>query len=332
METSHRDDSPSRRKALGLLVVPLAAIGAPGLLSACSKSDRSAGAGGDSAGGDSAGGDSAGGASAEATGIQWASGGTKAMKGNYPDPFSSDAGTACVLTKAMILGPCYATTVEREDISEGVSGVPMRLSFQVVGADGCTPVAGATVDIWHASAKGVYSEFGPGTTCNPAADEQPDLKFCRGVQTTNANGRVDFNTVVPGWYKGRAVHVHFTVRLNEQEFVTSQLFFEDGLLDEIEQQVDYQERGSRDTRNSQDGFLPASDPSPYILSTAKRADGVLHAWKTIGIRSSLSEELPSAGGDIGMPGGGGFPGGFMPDGGFPAFQDSGANGGTGGAR
>jgi protocatechuate 3,4-dioxygenase beta subunit len=218
-----------------------------------------------------------------------------------------------------VLGPCYATTLEREDISEGVPGVPMRLSLLVVRAAGCTPVAGASVDIWHTSAVGVYSEFGPDTACNPGTDDQTALKFCRGVQMTNASGRVDFSTIVPGWYRGRAVHVHFTVRLNEQEFVTGQLFLDDALLDEIEQQLDYQARGTRDTRNAQDLVLPASDPSPYIVNTAKRVDGTLHAWKVIGIRSSLSEDLPSAGGGIGMPGEGGIPDGPFPDGGFPGF-------------
>jgi len=337
VRTSDRDPALSRRDALGLLVVPLAVLGAQGLLTACSDSDRSdsaaAGGGGDGGGGN--------GGQAPAAAVPWASGGTKAMKGNYPDPFSSDSSAACVLTKAMILGPCYATTVLREDISEGVPGVPMRLSLRVVSADGCTPVAGATVDIWHTSAAGVYSEFAPSTGCNPGADDQTALTFCRGVQTTDANGRVNFSTVIPGWYRGRAVHVHFTVRLNEQEFVTGQFFLADSLLDEIEEQQDYKERGTRDTRNTQDGVLPASDPSPYILDTAQRADGVLHAWKTIGIRSSLSEELPSAGGSLGAPGdggfpgggfpGGGFPGGGFPGGGFPGGGFPGAAGGTGGA-
>jgi protocatechuate 3,4-dioxygenase beta subunit len=347
METSDRDASLSRRDALGLLVVPLVAIGAQGLLTACSDSDRSdsghagSGGNGEDAGSGGSGehtgsGGNGGEAPVDTSGIPWASGGTKAMKGNYPDPFTSNPGTACVLTKAMILGPCYAATVEREDVSEGVPGVPMRLSLLVVSADGCTPVVGATVDIWHTSTGGVYSEFGPGTACNPGADDQSALTFCRGVQTTNSSGRVDFSSVVPGWYRGRAVHIHFTVRLNEQEFVTGQFFLEDSLLDDIEQQVDYEERGTRDTRNTQDGVLPASDPSPYILNTAKRADGVLHAWKIIGIRSSLSEELPSAGGSLGVPGDGGFPGGGFPSGGFPSggfpgFGDPSADGGTGGA-
>ncbi len=241
--------------------------------------------------------------------VPWASGGTKSMRGGYPDPFVDDPGTTCSLSKAMILGPCYADTLEREDISESVLGVPMRISLLVVRADGCTPVSGATVDIWHARADGVYSQFAAGTQCNPGRENLTTPKFCRGVQTTDANGRVDFSSVVPGWYAGRATHLHFTVRLEGEEWVTSQLFWDDALLDEIERQTDYKAHGTRDTRNTADLILPADDISPYVFSTAKRADGALHAWKVIALRSSLEEELPSAGGlidgDFPFPGLGG---------------------------
>ena len=252
----------------------------------------------------------------DTTGIPWSSGGTQAMRGDYPDPFGTDAGVACVLTKAMTLGPCYADTLAREDISEGMPGVPMRLSLQIVREDGCVPVSGATVDVWHTKAEGVYSEFGSNSACNPGAEDLTAVGFCRGVQTTDDEGKVHFSSIVPGWYGGRAVHVHFTVRVDGEEYLTSQLFFDDALLDEIEQQVDYEARGARDTRNREDSILPVDEQVLYLLNTAKRADGALHAWKVIALRSSLDEELPSAGGMIGMGGpgfpdlDGGIPGGF----------------------
>ncbi len=357
MSGSNSDNSVSRRGALKVFLVPLAGFVVPKLLSACSDDDPGASDVSDSgssadaaaardasaqgsidastqgsidatAGARDAGASTDASASADAS-VPWASGGTKSMKGGYPDPFATSPGTACTLTKAMILGPCYATTVEREDISEGVAGVPMRLSFLVVRANGCTPVAGATVDIWHTGNVGVYSEFGPGTTCNPGTEDQTTPKFCRGVRTTDANGRTDFNTVIPGWYSGRAVHVHFTVRVNGEEYVTSQLFFDDALLDEIELQPDYKARGTRDTRNTADFVLSGDDAA--ILSTTKRADGALHAWKVLSLRSSLDEELPSSGGGIpSFPGGdGGFPGGAFPGGAFPegGFPGAGFPGG-----
>jgi protocatechuate 3,4-dioxygenase beta subunit len=219
------------------------------------------------------------------------------MRGDYPDPFAGGAGTACGLTTAMILGPCYASTLEREDISDGEPGLPVRLSFLVVRGDGCTPIAGATVDIWHAAPRGVYSSFPATTICNPGEEALESESFCRGVQTTDANGRVDFSTVFPGWYGGRAIHIHFTVRIDGNHYVTSQLFFEDSLNDEVLAQIDYASRGPRDTRNDADVFLP-SDMAPFLLSTAKRSDGTLHVWKLLVVRSSLDEPLPTAPTDL----------------------------------
>jgi protocatechuate 3,4-dioxygenase beta subunit len=255
----------------------------------------------------------------DASAVPWASGGTRAMTGPYPDPFANGTGTVCTLTKAMILGPCYADTLAREDISEGAAGIPLRLSFRVVHAKDCAPVAGATVDVWHVNVGGNYSEFAAGTTCNPGQESTASQRYCRGVQTTNSEGRVDFSSVVPGWYAGRAVHIHFTVRVNGEEYLTSQLFFDDALLDEIEQQVDYRPRGTRDTRNTQDIILPADEAGPFVLDFAKRSDGALHAWKVLALRSSLDETLPSAGGigggffdffgNVGFPGTGVVSGG-----------------------
>jgi len=74
--------------------------------------------------------------------VAWATGGTQSMTGNYADPFKGDLGSSCVLTCAQVLGPCYAQTIERKDISEGHDGLPMRLSLRVVD-ESCKPIAGA---------------------------------------------------------------------------------------------------------------------------------------------------------------------------------------------
>jgi protocatechuate 3,4-dioxygenase beta subunit len=218
--------------------------------------------------------------------VPWASGGTKSMKGNYPDPFDGGMiGAACMLYPAQTLGPCYASPVmAREDISDGVTGVPLRISFLVVKADGCTPVPNAEVDIWHTGSNGVYSAFARGT-CNPDRIAVADMTYCRGKQNTNDKGRVDFSTVFPGWYTGRTIHIHFTVRVGGREFITSQLYFEDALSDELMKQTDYKARGERDTKNGGDSILRGANTAPLLFATAKRDDGALHAWKVLSIRS-----------------------------------------------
>ncbi|HET6337435.1 MAG TPA: hypothetical protein VFG30_29625, partial [Polyangiales bacterium] len=107
----------------------------------------------------------------------------------------------------------------------------------------------------------------------------------RGVQLTDETGRVHFNTVFPGWYQGRSVHIHFTVRINGTEEVTSQLYFEDALTTEIQAQGEYKTRGMRTTTNANDTIFRSGGATPdeVIMSTAKQADGALHAWKVLSI-------------------------------------------------
>jgi protocatechuate 3,4-dioxygenase beta subunit len=110
-------------------------------------------------------------------------------------------------------------------------------------------------------------------------------RFCRGYGTTNAEGRVDFSTIFPGWYSGRAVHIHFTIRIGGSAEVTSQLYFDDDLVTEIQAQGEYAARGMRSTINSADLTFRSGGASPeeVLMSTAKRPDGVLHAWKVLAI-------------------------------------------------
>jgi protocatechuate 3,4-dioxygenase beta subunit len=223
-----------------------------------------------------------------APGTMWAAGGTKGMKGGYPDPFAMGmaTGAACMVYPAQTLGPCYAQMpMMREDISDGLPGLPMRLSFLVVRGTACTPVPNAIIDIWHSGSAGIYSAYATGTVCNPGTDDVKTEMFCRGVQMTNEQGRSDFSTVFPGWYKGRTIHVHFTVRVGGRDSITSQLYLEDSVCDEILAQGIYMSRGKRDTNNASDREFKSggATPAQILFQSAKRPDGVLHAWKVLSI-------------------------------------------------
>lgn len=217
----------------------------------------------------------------------WASGGTALMAKTYPNPFTTTSGDqTCTLYAEATEGPCYAPTLMRQDISEGITGLPVRLALRVVDAATCEPVSGATVDVWHTSAAGVYSAMAAGSFCNPTSEDLTKKHYSRGVQTTDADGRVDFNTIFPGWYQGRTVHIHFRVRIGDVAMVTSQLFFEDSLADELfASHVDYAARPTRGTTNKNDNILPRTGQDAFILSTARMTDGVLQAWKTIAIKT-----------------------------------------------
>ncbi len=223
----------------------------------------------------------------------WATGGTAAMTAQacYPDPFSGGV-LSCALICETTAGPCIADTVDRQDVSEGFGGLPVRLALLVVDADNCEPVAGARVEIWHTQRTGVYSGITPSPMqCFRDDPDAANYQYFRGIRTAGDNGRVDFDTCFPGWYPGRAIHIHFRVYRGEDVFATSQLFFADDLNSEIfAEHPDYKEFGPPNTTNITDGiFGKQADKSKYLLDTARMPDGVMLASKVIAVRGSLRD-------------------------------------------
>jgi protocatechuate 3,4-dioxygenase beta subunit len=291
MKRSRIDRRIDRRGALRKMGALIAYVPLARLAAACgSRSDTSdiTTDGGTSAASDatSAAGDA--GASAETgTATGWASGGTASMtaKASYPNPFAAGAPTACTKTGALTEGPCYDSMAETiADISYGQPGLPVRLMFQVLDAS-CKPIANATVSVWHCDPNGVYSgndsahENVAFCTGNKA-DYMSHLYF-RGVQTTDANGVVAFDTCFPGWYAGRTIHIHFTVTSGATTF-TSQYVFDDALDDEIvSTQPVYDARPKRDTSNGTDTVVSASTYKTFLFQTQQMTDGAMLAWGTI---------------------------------------------------
>jgi protocatechuate 3,4-dioxygenase beta subunit len=171
---------------------------------------------------------------------------------------------ACVLTLEETEGPYFVDEkLNRSDITSDPSngsvkdGVPLALNMAVSTVSGatCTPLAGALVDMWHCDAEGAYSDISGGAGQANTAGQ----KFLRGYQTTDANGRVAFQTIYPGWYSGRTVHIHFKVRTAEGlESLTSQLFFDETVTDAVIAQAPYNARGAPDTTNSNDNIFDSS--------------------------------------------------------------------------
>lgn len=158
----------------------------------------------------------------------------------------------CLVTPEVTEGPYYLNEdLVRADIVEDRVGVPMRLQMQIVTED-CQPIENARVDVWHCDAEGNYSGF-----ANQGSDgvlDTSDEVFLRGTQMTRADGIVTFQTIYPGWYRGRTTHIHYKVYLNEQTVLTSQIFFPDALSEYLFRSVaPYDNRdGNRDTTNSSD--------------------------------------------------------------------------------
>jgi protocatechuate 3,4-dioxygenase beta subunit len=232
----------SRREVLALL----GATGTAAFLAACAPAGT-----GTSTPALSAAATTAGGASASAAGAS-ASG--------------TVAAPSCIVRPALTEGPYFVDEkLQRADIrSDPTSGtvkegLPLALTFAVskIAGGSCTALQGALVDVWHCDALGVYSDVqDPGF--NTAGQ-----KWLRGYLVTDANGTAAFNTIYPGWYQGRAVHIHFKIRTDAAaasglEF-TSQLFFDDTVSDQVYTRAPYSQKGGqRGVRNENDGIFGQS--------------------------------------------------------------------------
>lgn len=162
---------------------------------------------------------------------------------------------SCVLTPQSVEGPFYFDpALSRSDITEGRAGVPLALRFVVVEAGRCRPLAGARIDIWHASAEGLYSGYArqgdDGTTDTTGGT------FLRGTRVASEHGEALFSTIYPGWYRGRTTHIHFMVLVDQRNILTGQMYFPDALNAYIYANVEpYKDRtAKRDTFNSTDGI------------------------------------------------------------------------------
>ncbi len=168
---------------------------------------------------------------------------------------------ACVVRPEQTEGPYFVDEkINRSDIRSDPSdgsvkdGLPLQLTFRVSRVnDSCAPLQGATVDVWHCDALGVYSD-----ATDPSFNTV-GKKFLRGYQVTDANGSAQFTTIYPGWYQGRTVHIHFKIRTNSgtgstYDF-TSQLFFDDAITDKVHAQEPYASKGQRTLRNDGDNIF-----------------------------------------------------------------------------
>lgn len=186
---------------------------------------------------------------------------------------------SCVLTAALTEGPYFVDEkLNRSDIradpatGEVSQGVPLALTFNVsrVANSACTPLTGAYLDVWHCDASGTYSDVAGST----------GHKFLRGYQITDANGVARFTTIYPGWYSGRAVHVHFKLRLfagatTTYEF-TSQFFFDETVTGAVHALSPYSAKGTRNVRNATDGIynsLSAAEKAALTLQASASGDG-----------------------------------------------------------
>ena len=262
--------------------------GAGGGSSSSGGSSGGTGGGGDSAG--SGGSSSTGGASGEGgTGGGGAddAGGVSADSGTAPDASSAMPGgtPSCVVRPTQTEGPFFTDfKLNRSDIrsepgaSNAKPGLPLRIVIRVGQMTGevCQAYQGAMVDLWQCDARGVYSGYGQEGTAG--------MKYLRGYQLADSTGTVEFLTIYPGAYAGRAVHLHFKIRTSSAggkgTTFTSQLYFPEDINDQVFGKA--QGYGSSRVKNASDGIY--RDGGDMLIPKMSMSNGGWLGQFDIGLR------------------------------------------------
>lgn len=178
---------------------------------------------------------------------------------------TTSTNASCSVTPSETAGPYPSLTdMIRSDIREGLTGTPLTLTVKVVNANNaCAPVSNVQVEIWHCDQGGNYSQYGSTTA----------RTFYRGIQTTSGSGEVTFITNYPGWYQGRATHIHIEATLNGRSVKVSQIAFPEAINNVVHTSGVYASRGVNPTSNLSDGIFADSLSAELVTPSGSVAAG-----------------------------------------------------------
>ncbi|MNZ43867.1 Chlorocatechol 1,2-dioxygenase [compost metagenome] len=196
--------------------------------------------------------------------VQLCLGGLVAL--HWPRFGQAGATRACRLSPVQTAGPFYLEdALLRQDITDGKPGIALKLQFEVLQLDGCQPLDDAALEVWHCDAQGAYSGVG--------ADQ--GSRFLRGVQITDAAGRAEFRSILPGYYPGRTNHVHLKVHLGERDIHTGQLYFPEAVIRPAMTRQPYQHSGQEWTSLAQDYVYRRQEGEQSVAELVEDGDGFI---------------------------------------------------------
>ncbi|CAK46228.1 intradiol ring-cleavage dioxygenase [Aspergillus niger CBS 101883] len=226
------------------------------------------------------------------------------------------SGGTCIVQPEVTQGPYYiAGELIRRNVVEGQTGVPLFMDIQLIDTNTCEPLPNIYTDIWHCNATGVYSGVVASGNGNTNDESNLNTTFLRGVQPSGDDGVVRFESIFPGHYTGRTVHIHVVTHpANETKILPNgtiagvydghsshvgQIFFDQDLITEVEKTSPYSSNTQSLTENSDDSILETeadtTDPlMEYVLLGDSVSDGIF-AWISIGVNSLRDDSLSPEG-------------------------------------
>lgn len=204
--------------------------------------------------------------------------------------------------------------------------MPLHLDIQLIDVDTCKPVKDVYLEIWGelfirshaahdaehhsgANSTGVYS--GALAVVNGIGmSDKPNLNraFLRGIQRTDSDGVVQFDTNFPGHYAGRATHIHMITHVedtkakenntiwNQRVRHAGQVFFDQALISAVEATAPYSTNRQSKTLNKNDAILiqeTANSADPffeYVQLGTTMKDGVF-GWFSLGVNMTYSRNI-----------------------------------------
>ncbi|MBS9428256.1 intradiol ring-cleavage dioxygenase [Photorhabdus akhurstii] len=176
----------------------------------------------------------------------------------------------CTLAPEQISGPYFRNDkIVRRDITDSELGIPFLLKITVMDEKTCKPVDNLFVDIWHCNSRGKYSgwtyispDVVPNVEGIASANRTDDKSFLRGAQPSDKNGVVNFTTIYPGFYAGRATHIHIAIRklstniTDKEHFAfVGQMYFPEEINSEVYKYDLYSKRRVIRTKNNEDTYF-----------------------------------------------------------------------------
>ncbi|KQO34767.1 intradiol ring-cleavage dioxygenase [Flavobacterium sp. Leaf82] len=188
---------------------------------------------------------------------------------------TSSEDDSCSVSPSETKGPFPIKTPSQlvlENIKSDRVGVALLINLVIENKNNnCSPLAGVLVDIWHCDKDGNYSEYG-GTSMQQT--DYTTVHFLRGRQTTNAKGEVSFISIYPGWYQGRAPHVHVEVLSSTgSSLLVTQIAFPETISSTVYSSTNYAAHGQADTANTKDNVFSDSLADELATLTGNLTDG-----------------------------------------------------------